>query len=275
MDNFTLETLYLPFDYDDSERRVRIYLPENYESSNKRYPVLYMLDGQNVFYDGESFSGMSWRAIQALKQTNLSDKLILVAVDHAQDNRFYDYTPYVSDFPIDIHGKQFYNGHGHLFADFLVNTIKPVIDETYPTLSSRKYTAVCGSSLGGLMTAFFGSKFTNTFKFFGVFSLASYFCKTDFLDSIENNPVRKKSFYYIQTGTEEGLDEKGKGSKALSQEFINSAIDYSKALVKARVPIHQIQLSINAFEKHQEKYWALHLPKFLTMLKTEMNLSDD
>jgi|LSQX01.2.fsa_nt_gb predicted alpha/beta superfamily hydrolase len=275
MDNFNIETLYLPFDYDNSERRVRIYLPENYESSNKRYPVLYMLDGQNVFFDEESYSGMSWRAILALKQTKLDDKMIIVAVDHADENRFYDYSPYLSDFPIDINGVQHYNGHGHLFADFLVNTLKPVIDETYPTLSSRKYTAVCGSSLGGLMTAFLGSKHTDVFKFFGVFSLASYFCKTDFINSVSSNPIRKKSFYYIQTGTEEGLDENGKGSKSLSQEYINSSIDYCHALVKARVDVSQISLNIHAFEIHREKYWALHLPKFLNLIKTELNLPDE
>ena len=56
MSNFTLETLYLPFDFDQTERRVRIYLPQHYETSNKRYPVLYMHDGQNVLYDEESYS---------------------------------------------------------------------------------------------------------------------------------------------------------------------------------------------------------------------------
>lgn len=275
MNSFNLETLYIPFDYDSSERRVRVYLPENYETSDRRYPVLYMLDGQNVFYDDESYSTMSWRAIQGLKQSQLDDSMIIVAVDHAGDERFYDYTPFDSDFPIDINGVQHINGHGHLFADFLVNTLKPVIDETYPTLSSRKYTAVCGSSLGGLMTAYLGSKYTDVFKFFGVFSLASYFCKGHFIQSIESTPIRKKSFYYIQTGTEEGLDENGKGSKSMSQEFINSAIDYSHALIKARVPVNQISLNIHAFEIHREKYWALHFPKFLNFIKNEMDLSDN
>lgn len=272
--HFNLETLYLPFDFDQSERRVRVYLPPNYETSNQRYPVLYMHDGQNVFYDDESYSDVSWRIVEALHLTNLSDKMIIVGIDNAGERRIDDYTPYKFDFPID-HGSQHYNeGHGKEYADFVVNTVKPVIDETYPTLSHRKYTAICGSSLGGLMSAYMIVEYNKTFKFSGVFSLANYFCETDFLKHIKQNGLPKKSLIYIQTGTHEGLDEDGQGSKTVSQKYINNTLNYQKALIQSGLDVNNISLNIHAFEIHREKYWALHLPKFLIFIANEMNLID-
>lgn len=274
MENFTLETHYLPFDFDQSERRIRVYLPENYENSNRRYPVLYMHDGQNLFYDDESYSDMSWRVVQALHQTNLMDKLIIVAIDHAGERRIDDYTPYLFDFPIERNQQTLTRGHGKEYADFVVNVVKPVIDETYPTLAHRKYTSICGSSLGGLMSAYMGVEYNHLFKFVGVFSLASYFCETEFLKHIIDHGIPKKSFIYIQTGTQESLDEVGQGSKEMSQTAIDNTLNYQKALLTAGLPIKQIELHINAFEIHRERYWALHFPKFLRFISNEMNLND-
>lgn len=273
MNHFTLDTLYLPFDYDQSERRVRVYLPDNYESSNKRYPVIYMHDGQNVFYDDESFSEMSWRVVEALYLTGLQNEFIIVGIDNAGERRIDDYVPYKLDFPIEHGPHIIYQGHGKEYADFLVNTVKPVIDETYPTLSHRKYTAVCGSSLGGLMSAYIGVEYNKFFKFSGVFSLASYFCQNDFLNHIKQDKLLKKACVYIQTGTHEGLDENHQGSKVMSQQYINSTLAYQKALLEAGLSVDQIDLNIYAFEIHREKYWALHFPQFLNFLANEMRLN--
>lgn len=274
MSNFTLETLYLPFDFDQTERRVRIYLPQHYETSNKRYPVLYMHDGQNVFYDEESYSTMSWRVVEALKLNKLENKVIVVAIDHAGERRVDDYSPYKFDFPIENHDQIYTQGHGQEYADFIVNTLKPVIDETYPTLPQRKYTALCGSSLGGLITAYIAAEYNEVFKFYGVFSLASHFCETDFLNHIQSSSIRKKSLIYIQTGSDEGLDENNQGSKLISQQFINNSLYYQKALLLAGLHINNIKLHIHTQEIHREQYWAQHLPKFIGLFAQEMKLFD-
>lgn len=274
MENFTLETLYLPYDFDQSERRVRIYLPPHYETSNKRYPVLYMHDGQNVFYDEESYSSMSWRVVEALNLVNLQDKFIIVGIDNAGDQRIEDYMPYNLDVPIEHNDQVITGGHGQEYADFLVNTVKPVIDETYPTLPQRKYTGVCGSSLGGLITAYIAAEYNHVFKFFGVFSLASQYCETDFLNHIENRSIRKKSLFYLQSGTAEGLDENGHGSPLVSQSFVNNVLNYQKALIRTGLHVNSIHLNLFVDEIHREQYWAQHLPQFINLMSQEMKLDD-
>jgi hypothetical protein len=78
-------------------RRVWIYLPPAYYSSTKKYPVLYMHDGQNVFDDATSFSG-EWGVDEALDTLGLKiNECIVVAVDNGGARRLNEYCPYDFD----------------------------------------------------------------------------------------------------------------------------------------------------------------------------------
>ncbi|HEY0059044.1 MAG TPA: alpha/beta hydrolase-fold protein, partial [Flavisolibacter sp.] len=123
-------------------RRVWIYLPEGYASSRKRYPVLYMQDGQNVFEDTSSFSG-EWGVDEALDSGGVDGEMIVVAVDHGGAKRLNEYAP----FDMERYGA----GEGAAYAAFLTHTLRPYIDRNFRTKKRAKYNYVAGSSMGGLI----------------------------------------------------------------------------------------------------------------------------
>jgi predicted alpha/beta superfamily hydrolase len=99
-------------------RRIWIYLPESYATSKKKYPVLYMHDGQNVFEDTTSFSG-EWGVDEALDTLGKQTKeMIVAAIDNGGDKRLNEYSPY----DMDRYGK----GEGDQYVDFFSEDIKTV-----------------------------------------------------------------------------------------------------------------------------------------------------
>ena len=125
------------------ERDLIVWLPPSYDrQAQKRYPVLYMHDGQNVFDPKTSFIGYEWRADEvadSLIKSNSMEEIIIVGINNTPD-RISEY----SDTPL-----------GQSYARFVVNRVKPLIDSLYRTRSSRENTAVMGSSMGGLISFMF------------------------------------------------------------------------------------------------------------------------
>src|SRR5436190_6174599 len=149
-------------------RRVWIYLPPSYNSSNKKYPVLYMHDGQNIFDDATSFSG-EWGVDEALDTLGLKTKeCIVVGIDNGSDKRLNEYCPY--DFSLQSGQKG--KGEGDLYLQFLAKTLKPFVDKKYRTLKDSKNTFTAGSSMGGLISMYAVLKYPKTFGGAGVFSPA-------------------------------------------------------------------------------------------------------
>lgn len=142
-------------------RRIWIYLPRDYATSNKRYPVLYMHDGQNVFDDATSFAG-EWGVDEALD--SLRHAGIVVAIDNGQTHRIDEYSPWRNA----RHG----GGEGDAYADFLVHTLKPHIDRRYRTRPEPEHTAIAGSSMGGLISLYAALKYPSVFGQAGIFSPA-------------------------------------------------------------------------------------------------------
>ena len=143
-------------------RRVWIYLPKDYLVGSKRYPVLYMQDGQNVFDEATSFSG-EW-GVDEFLDTTRSKPCIVVAIDHGGSKRINEYCPYDME--------RFGKGEGDAYVDFLAKTLKPYIDKNYRTQKTSKYTFIAGSSMGGLISMYAVLKYPGIFGGAGVFSPA-------------------------------------------------------------------------------------------------------
>ncbi len=126
-------------------RTIRVWLPPNYGAdAHARFPVLYLLDGQNVFEDHAAFGGRSWRAGETAAQLierRTIEPVLLVAIDNSGGHRTDDYTPER------WHGR---GGHADDFGRMLVDEIKAFVDAHYRTNPERESTAIVGSSLGGL-----------------------------------------------------------------------------------------------------------------------------
>lgn len=258
-----LKTHYLKPPYREEKRRIRVLLPKDYDANlDMQYPVIYMHDGQNVFYSKESFSGHSWKVIPHLKRKD-APEVIIVGIDNDDDKRLDEYAPWVFD-------DQSHGGEGDDYARWLVEDIKPFIDKTYRTKSSKEYTALAGSSMGGIITAYMGSLYPNVFGTLGVFSLASWLSEQAFLEYIESRPLKCDMKVYIQVGTHEGNDTDSLFTDVnINQAYIDSSIYYQEALIKAGLPVEKIWLRILYGETHSERFWAKHFGTFLNYFQNQ------
>ena len=143
-------------------RTVYVYLPrEAEENPEARFPVLYMFDGHNVFFDEDATYGKSWGMGEYLDDTETG--LIVVAVDcnhRPPHGRLSEYSPFTFSTP--DFGRV--TGRGKRFMEWLAGTLKPLIDQKYPTLPERDATWIAGSSMGGLMSLYAVTAFNHVFS---------------------------------------------------------------------------------------------------------------
>jgi len=176
-------------------RRVWIYLPSSYTDSQKKYPVLYMNDGQNVFDDSTSFAG-EWGVDETLDSISSHGKeIIVVAIDHGGQKRMNEYCPY------DI--EKFGKGEGDEYVDFLAKTLKPFIDKNYRTEKDKQNTFIAGSSMGGLISMYAVLKYPKIFGGAGVFSPA-FWVGPKIFDDIKTKGKKVNSKIYFYCGGQEG-----------------------------------------------------------------------
>lgn len=252
--------LYVP--YYNHHRRIRVLLPENYyDEAWQHYPVLYMHDGQNVFYSKESYSGYSWKIIPTLKNHKELPKLIVVGIDNAGERRLDEYGPWRTNTGTGDFSHA--GGAGMKYADWLAQQVKPFIDQHYRTRPERENTLLAGSSMGGIITAYIGAQYPDTFGHLGVFSLASWFSESDFLHFLHHHPLNINSRVFIQVGTNEGDEIDAKFVQNMNQAYIDCALHYYQALLRTGHPLDKIRLKIMANEIHHEKHWADHFADFL------------
>lgn len=178
-------------------RKIWIYLPEDYKKGKKKYPVLYMQDGQNLFDDYTSFSG-EWNVDETLDSLikNGSPPCIVVGIDNGPQ-RMTEYNPYTFD--------KFGKGEGDKYLDFIVKTLKPYIDKQYRTLKNPDNTIIAGSSMGGLISYYALLKHPGVFGNAGIFSPSFWIAdKIKELTTTKGSAIHGKLFFYI--GAREGDD---------------------------------------------------------------------
>ena len=271
LNNYYLEMKehYLTVPYYNEERRIRVLLPKDYDKEEwASYPVLYMHDGQNIFYSKESFSGYSWKIIPTLKNHKEFPKIIVVGIDNAEDNRLNEYAPWMTEVGSTPETASV-GGDGMAYGDWVVHTVKPFIDETYRTKPDRKNTILAGSSMGGIITAYMGAAYPDIFGNLGVFSLASWFSERDFLRFCDSHPLNNDSKVFIQVGTKEGDEVDEQFAPNMNQAYIDCTLHYYQSLLKTGLPMNSIKLLIMANEIHHEKYWANHFVEFLQFVLDE------
>lgn len=254
--------------YQNKLRRIRILLPKDYAKpdNDERYPVVYMHDGQNVFYSREAFSGYSWKVIPTIKRNPDLPKMIIVGIDNDNENRTNEYTPWKiteSPLPEDIS----LGGHGAEYAEFVMETVKPYVDHHYRTKPGKEFTAMIGSSLGGNISSYMGIAYQNQIGALGIFSLANWITHSAFDRYITRATLDPEQRVFIQVGTQEGDAEDRKLMYGnMKQAYIDCAIQYQRQLISGKVPIKNLQLKITADDKHDERAWARHLPECLRFL---------
>jgi predicted alpha/beta superfamily hydrolase len=177
-----------------NRREVDVYFPASY-ASGARYPVVYMMDGQNLSDPATAFAG-TWdleATIERLASRGI--EAIYVGVHHAGRNRLDEYSP----FPDPRHG----GGGADEFLTFLVQTLKPRIDRTLHTRRDRDATAILGSSMGGLVSLYAMFRYPSIFGRAGVMSPSLWFGQGAVIDFIRQARAPQGRIY-VDVGTAEG-----------------------------------------------------------------------
>jgi predicted alpha/beta superfamily hydrolase len=181
-----------------NRRDLFVYLPPSYAAGSRHYPVVYMHDGQNLFDRATSF-GDEWEVDQTMEAASHDGlEAIVVAIPNMGRERLDEYSPFADS--------KRGGGRGDLYLDFLVDTVKPIVDADFRTLPERASTGIAGSSMGGLISLYAFFRRPDIFGFAGVMSPALWFGDRAIFDFIEAAPFVEGRLY-LDVGTREGAIE--------------------------------------------------------------------
>jgi predicted alpha/beta superfamily hydrolase len=222
-------------------RRIWLYLPANYTKNYKRYPVLYMHDGQNLFNEATAPFG-EWGLDECLDSLGVKYgvECIVVGIDNGNNKRMNEYNPYAF--------ANFGPGEGDAYVEFLVKTLKPHIDGHYRTLPGETATGIAGSSMGGLISLYATLKYPRVFGLAGIFSPAFWTAPAldNYIDSLPGN-ISARLFFYAG----------GQESKDMVPDMERIA---DKLALKSNYFMYSV---VEAEGKHNEPTWRRWLPTFL------------
>ena len=234
----------------EAERLVYVYLPDDHQTSGKRYPVMYMFDGHNVFFDSHATYGKSWGMKEYMDSNR--KQLIIVAVEcnHEGNKRLEEYAPMDITFP-DV---GLVPGHGQQYMTWLTETLKPYIDQNFPTLPDRSNTSIAGSSMGGLMALYGVCAYNHIFQKAACISPSFWVSKDKVVELVAGAKMDTDSSVYIIYGSLE-LPNHNTNSEAL--------ISVARMLLTRRV---NVALKIVPGGVHNESSWETQIPVFMDFL---------
>ena len=188
-----LEGLYSP--QLDNCRDIITYLPPSYDTDARRYPVIYMHDGQNLFDEVTSFAE-EWGVDNTMDALGLVGlEAIVVGIFNTGAHRLNEYSPFA-----DAEDR---GGEGDRYLDFIVDTLKPRIDADFRTQPERDHTLIAGSSMGGLISLYAFFRRPDVFGKAGIMSPSLWFADRAIFPFVEAAPF-KPGKIYLDVGTLEG-----------------------------------------------------------------------
>ena len=232
-------------------RRAYIYLPDSYyKDTQKCYPVMYMFDGHNVFFDADATYGKSWGMSAYLDRTKKDLIVVAVECNHIGNGRLQEYSPFTFDNA--TLGK--IRGLGRTYMDWLVGTLKPFIDENYRTLPDRCNTILCGSSMGGLMALYGACSYNRYFQRAACLSPSLWVSPGKTLEMVAKAYIRNDTCIYMDYGSEEMFNH------AANSECLMST---AHMLLTKRV---NLALRVIPGGNHSEASWEKQIPIFMDCL---------
>jgi predicted alpha/beta superfamily hydrolase len=232
-------------------RDIAVWLPPDYEKQpNRRYPVLYLGDGQNLFNLETSFlPDQEWRVdetVTALVEARLIEPLIIVGVANAGMDRANEYLPTrVGD----------NGGRVDRFGRFLVEEVKPMIDRTYRTKRGANDTGLGGSSFGGIMTLAVGMRHPNVFGKLAILSPSVWWDDRRVLKMVDAMPAKTRQRIWIDIGTDEG-----------GEAVPNTALLRDRYVAKGWREGKDLAFFLDRGAKHNENAWAGRMDAILMWL---------
>lgn len=228
---------------------IMVYLPPSYtQSTQRRYPVLYMHDGNNLFDRATGFMGQEWEVdehTEALIKAGKIEDIIIVGV-YNTPARMEEYTWH----PATLDG-QTQGGQGAAYGRFMVEELKPFIDQQYRTLSDRNNTAVMGSSLGGLISYYLGQQYPHVFSKIGMMSPSVWWADRKIIQDAKGVPTDLK--FWVDIGSKEGSNP--------TQTVQNTRDFVSQLEQKGYQHFRSLAFHIEDGAGHNEQAWSQRLEK--------------
>lgn len=235
----------------DTPRRAYIYLPESYNKEpERRYPVMYMFDGHNVFFDKDATFGKSWGMSKYMEESGKQLIIVGVECNHEGNRRLVEYSPmtYENSELGKIRGK------GSTMLRWMVKELKPYIDENYRTCPDRCNTVIAGSSMGGLMALYGVTAYNHVFQRAACLSPSLWVAPGKVLEMVARAHIRRDTTIYMDYGENEMFNH------AASAESI---ISTAHLLLTKRV---NLALRVVPGGTHCEASWEKQIPIFMDCL---------
>lgn len=236
-------------------RSAYIYLPESYnDDPDKHYPVLYMFDGHNVFFDSDATYGKCWGMKEYMDATDTQMIIAAVECNHSPDNgRLKEYSPFT--FKDSKFGK--IQGLGKKTMDWMIHSFKEKIDAEFRTMPEREYTYIAGSSMGGLMSLYAVLEYNHIFSKAAALSPSLWTAPARIMNLIKHANLHPNTVIYMDYGSQE----------------INFHANMAKQFGKtaALLLTRQIMLTSRIVPggTHSEASWEKQIPFFMNTLLYE------
>lgn len=231
----------------NATRKISALLPGDYYQTDKRYPVLYLQDGQNLFNPEAPYGDWAIdKSMERLKAEGFGD-VIIVAVDHGEEERITEYLPY--------YHPRFGDGKGKFYIQFLIEKLIPYINNNFRTLTDFEHTGIGGSSMGGLISLHAGLRNPRVFGKMMIFSPSLWISKIIFNHTKSFSPLQESKIYLYAGGKEsiEHLPNAKRLGTIISEKMVKGYhIDF--------------HFSINNEGSHSEIYWREEFPKAVKWL---------
>lgn len=237
-------------------RILHIYLPKNYNQTHHRYPVLYMFDGHNLFYDEDATYGKCWGLKKWLDCHN--SQLIVVGLEcnHIGNQRLEEFSPYDFSDPNIGH----ITGRGKELFKWITSDLKHWVDHTYRTLPDVSHTAIGGSSMGGLMALYGILSYPNIYSKAAVLSPFVYYVKEQLAKDISQCSSLIHHDIYLSWGSDEFSS---KQQLALASSYLVKLLQ----LLLQKSP--NVYPNLVYKGKHNEESWEKELDILLPWLFRE------
>lgn len=243
----------------DAPRSVLVYLPPGYgEDPHKRYPVLYMHDGQNLIRAEDAFGGIAWGVDVTAQNLILAgeiEPLIIVGIYNSGKHRVDEYTHVKSEA-----GKM--RGHGgkaDFYGRMIIEELKPFIDREYLTRPEREFTGLGGSSLGGLVSLYLGFKRPDVFSRLAVMSPSVWWANNQIIRDVARTAERLPLRIWLDIGKREGSRIKHQ-VRALREILLANGWTLNLDFAYAEIPD----------ARHEEAAWAARFDSVLKFLYPRM-----
>ena len=242
-----------------NSRFLRVWLPPQYddsENADRRYPVLYLNDGQNLFEPSTSFTGVEWQVDETadrLIRENQVLPMILVGIDNAQKDRFREYVPHRSLNPMMLRVQ------GRRYPDFLLKEVMPFVARTYRVATGPENTGLGGSSLGALIALYTAAVHPGWFGRLLLESPSLWASNRQMIR--ESRAIRQwPERIFLATGTQEaGREDRDRSMVEDVQELVN-------IFQRAGLDDRRLHLLIDDGATHHESAWARRFPEALSFL---------